>query len=652
MDACSGGAKTWEQCLGYVNCLNAVRYLGYSDWRLPNANELASLANTNAPNQLAWMAGLGFVVPQSAYGYWSSTPFRDPYPNYAYILYALGSPPWDATLDFQQKGVASLALPVRTADRAAPAPLPRTGWTTCSNGTGGTIPCAGTGQDGDTRAGVPWPSTRFDVDECGTAADTADDVITDHLTGLMWPRDAQGRTTAAWAGSLADAGSLVLCGHSDWRIPNLAEALSLLRSSGYTPDWLASQGFLNLYGSSDLWTSTTYPSDAARAFLVSPDGGRMFVPEKTSSYLAFPVRGNAALEPAIRVEPGSAVFGTVALGSGANRTITVANDGTGPLHVGSVGGADPLAEPFSIIDDPCSNTTVAAGASCTFGVAFQPSAEGDFQDTLSIASDDPLAPLVTVGLDGTGAAPDPLLLEDHFDHAAGEDPDWTTSSGGFMVTAGEKLTSTDTGQNNLALAPGLDLPALRIQARVKLVSPNSARANASLVFGAQSAASYRYVQLKPGKIVVGSLGGSVVAVKSRSIDLKTWYALRVDVYTDGRVEVFLGSTAKKVLSTTFGSGATARCRPGCLEGEIPLRRRLHLERFRAGPVAGYFVDARGPGGFSGGVPKARTTAWRTIRWSRAGSDWTSRVRECPPRRTAHRRAARRRRRSCPRRPPG
>jgi len=41
--------------------------------------------------------------------------------------------------------------------------LPQTGQTTCYNTEGNVIPCAGSGQDGDIRAGVPWPDPRFTV---------------------------------------------------------------------------------------------------------------------------------------------------------------------------------------------------------------------------------------------------------------------------------------------------------------------------------------------------------------------------------------------------------------------------------------------------------------------------------------------------------
>jgi len=43
--ASNGGAMDWEEALAYAEELNAQSYLGYSDWRLPNAKELQSIVD-------------------------------------------------------------------------------------------------------------------------------------------------------------------------------------------------------------------------------------------------------------------------------------------------------------------------------------------------------------------------------------------------------------------------------------------------------------------------------------------------------------------------------------------------------------------------------------------------------------------------------
>jgi opacity protein-like surface antigen len=59
--------------------------------------------------------------------------------------------------------------------------LPQTGQTKCYDTVGAEISCAGTGQDGNIRAGVAWPNLRFTVN--------ADTTTADNLTGLVWAPD-------------------------------------------------------------------------------------------------------------------------------------------------------------------------------------------------------------------------------------------------------------------------------------------------------------------------------------------------------------------------------------------------------------------------------------------------------------------------------
>ena len=120
--------------------------------------------------------------------------------------------------------------------------LPRTGQIKCYDSGGAEIPCAGTGQDGDTKAGVAWPSPRFAVSgEC----------VTDHLTGLMWAKNADLANGAkAWDAALTWVKTLNLCGHADWRVPNVNEMNSLFNAGEFNnAAWLMSQGFTNVHNS-------------------------------------------------------------------------------------------------------------------------------------------------------------------------------------------------------------------------------------------------------------------------------------------------------------------------------------------------------------------------------------------------------------------
>jgi hypothetical protein len=89
--------------------------------------------------------------------------------------------------------------------------LPQTEQTTCydNSPSGNPIPCAGTGQDGELKAGVAWPNPRFTVSgEC----------VSDNLTGLMWANNGNlPNGTRTWQQALDYVASMNsgsgLCGY-------------------------------------------------------------------------------------------------------------------------------------------------------------------------------------------------------------------------------------------------------------------------------------------------------------------------------------------------------------------------------------------------------------------------------------------------------
>lgn len=104
---CSGGYKTWQGALDYVTCLNSMNYLGYTDWRLPNVNELESLINADEPNSAVWLNTQGFTNVQSYY-YWSSSTYAFS-TYYAWIVNM-----WNGYVDFNFKTHSSYVWPVRS----------------------------------------------------------------------------------------------------------------------------------------------------------------------------------------------------------------------------------------------------------------------------------------------------------------------------------------------------------------------------------------------------------------------------------------------------------------------------------------------------------------------------------------------------------
>ena len=121
----------------------------------------------------------------------------------------------------------------------------------------GGIDCAGTGQDGDIRAGVEWPDPRF--------TDNMDGTITDNLTGLIWLKDANCLGgTRTWQQALDFANGLAdgECGltdasaEGDWHLPNRKELESLVDLENVNPTLPTGNPLMNVE-SSVYWSSTT-----------------------------------------------------------------------------------------------------------------------------------------------------------------------------------------------------------------------------------------------------------------------------------------------------------------------------------------------------------------------------------------------------------
>lgn len=100
--------------------------------------------------------------------------------------------------------------------------------TTCKEFPLNVIDCAGTGQDGETQAGMAYPANRF--------IDNGDGTVTDTLTQLIWLRDTGCSTISgtyteglAAIASLKDGQCSLTDGSQagDWRMANIRELLSI-----------------------------------------------------------------------------------------------------------------------------------------------------------------------------------------------------------------------------------------------------------------------------------------------------------------------------------------------------------------------------------------------------------------------------------------
>lgn len=181
---------------------------------------------------------------------------------------------------------------------AATVQPPQTGQTTCYNNTGTEVPCAGTGQDGDIKAGTSWPKPRF--------TDIGNGTVTDNLTGLIWLKDANCRTNLGgvnktgslnWANTLVWSNALHtgFCNLNDgssvgqWRLPSRRELHSLIDfSQSGLP---AGHPFSNLVVTDTYWTSSTYADSTTSAWILYMNSGALNILGKTNVSYVLPVRG-------------------------------------------------------------------------------------------------------------------------------------------------------------------------------------------------------------------------------------------------------------------------------------------------------------------------------------------------------------------------
>jgi len=160
-----------------------------------------------------------------------------------------------------------------TAAVAGSAPVEDTGQQICYDPTGSTtdtVPCAGTGQDGELQAGVTWPTPRF--------TDNLNGTVTDNLTGLIWLQEANCFGARSWTFALSDSNTLSSnnqCGllqdgsvAGDWKLPNLKELASLSDFGEDSPSIPSGTPF-DMVQPTQYWTSTSYFPNPTQAWYVS-----------------------------------------------------------------------------------------------------------------------------------------------------------------------------------------------------------------------------------------------------------------------------------------------------------------------------------------------------------------------------------------------
>ncbi|HEY6000271.1 MAG TPA: DUF1566 domain-containing protein [bacterium] len=281
----AGGPRTWQEALAYVRTLDAGNHLGHGDWRLPNVNELGSLFNAQA-NLAEWLQAQGFRNLQVDY-YWTSTTYAS-YPRYAWSVDIYGG-----IVAGHDKADLYFVWPVRRREPGAVS-LPQTGQNTCHDQSGTVSACAGTGQDGESQAGVPWPSPRFVANADGT--------VSDRLTGLVWSREGQAPGPEVCRPgtrmTLRAALQFVTClnansylGWKDWRLPNRNELATLVdRGQADSSAWLNTSGFSRVQSAS-YWSSSAFVYNPGNWWSVNLHDGAVTTYARGHGINVWPVRG-------------------------------------------------------------------------------------------------------------------------------------------------------------------------------------------------------------------------------------------------------------------------------------------------------------------------------------------------------------------------
>ncbi len=352
---------TWQSALHYVEQLNGGEIgdnLGYTDWRVPNLKELASIVEYGCDAPALNTA----IFPSQGRGLMlTATPYRTDPSKFWYLRATNG-------VDLAQSSTPTLVTHrflrlVRLDTTVTPtAPINDTGVDWWSREDKIAYQSAQTdypGQDADTgrdagkvnaadgQAGFAF--VKLDAVGRPLSPDAAAwSCVKDHVTGLIWEvktadgglHDRQGRyywyepdatVNGGQSGRLDyDLGPLCygyrgpgpegdcntwsfvvktnqegLCGRTDWRLPTLPEWRSIV-AYGRTDPAIDTDFFPNTLTANEWWTATTVPADTRNAFaLLLSDGGDVFDQKAATNYVRL-VSGPLALSPTDRDGDGIA----------------------------------------------------------------------------------------------------------------------------------------------------------------------------------------------------------------------------------------------------------------------------------------------------------------------------------------------------------
>lgn len=234
-----GGELTFEKASVYCDTLTLA---GYTDWRLPTAEELFDINNHNYLNPALDTNYFKKTIAE----YWWTSELRCDDGSRVWVVNAgggVGAHPKTETIS------------------------------------------AGGSKYFHVRAVRTPITTTYSVPHF---TDAGDGTIKDNYTGLTWQKNPAA-SIMNWEAALAYANSSTLTGKSDWRLPNVKELQSLNDVTLAKPSF--DKDFFPTISSGNFWSSTTMYNTAAKAWNINVDYGIVSYDDKTALAGVLLVRG-------------------------------------------------------------------------------------------------------------------------------------------------------------------------------------------------------------------------------------------------------------------------------------------------------------------------------------------------------------------------
>jgi hypothetical protein len=243
---------SWGEALAFIREMNASRFAGHADWKLPHRRELFSLVSHEAINP-SLPTDHPFENVFHGY-YWTSTTCAR-LPDQAWYIHFGG-----ARVFKGMKYNAYMVWPVRVAEEAH-------GWVfqsgqhRCYDERGEWTACRGTGQAGELQAGASIGGPRFEAEDA---------LVVDRLTGLTWLQDANPEGIAMdWQTALdrvARMNHSRVKGFNDWRLPTIIELELHTDMDCHSPALPADHPFVQVQDY--YWSATTSAYDPRYAWVL------------------------------------------------------------------------------------------------------------------------------------------------------------------------------------------------------------------------------------------------------------------------------------------------------------------------------------------------------------------------------------------------